>query len=103
VENCSNTTTALEETVNSLEDPERGEDSEDESRDMDEVARALMVPDTPQAPSDGQAPGDITLGAGERVRGAGSFKEEEGKEDEDLGPDASVVLSSVDAESVKGA
>jgi len=37
-----------------------------------------MVPDTPQAPSDSQAPCEVTFSAGERVCSASPFKEEEG-------------------------
>ena len=39
VEDGSNTTTGFEETDNSLDDPERREDSEDESGDMNEAWR----------------------------------------------------------------
>jgi len=78
VEDCSNTTAALEEADDSLDDPERREDSEDESRDMNEAARTLMVPDTPQAPSDGQASSEVTLRAGECVCSASPLQEEEG-------------------------
>ena len=39
MEDCSNTTTALEEANDSLDDPECREDSEDESRDMNEAWR----------------------------------------------------------------
>jgi hypothetical protein len=61
-----------------------------------------MVPDTPQAPSDGQASSEVTLRAGERVRSASPFKEEEGDEDEELGPELSRVCCGVDTESLKG-
>ena len=39
MEDGSNTTTGLEEADNSLDDPERREDSEDESGDMNEAWR----------------------------------------------------------------
>lgn len=61
-----------------------------------------MVPDTPQGPSDGQASGEVTLGAGERVCSAGPFEEEEGDEDEELGPEFSWVCGSVDTEGLEG-
>ena len=61
-----------------------------------------MVPDTPQGPSDGQAPSKVTFRAGERVRRASTFEEEEGEEDEELGPELSRVCSSIDTEGLKG-
>jgi len=102
VENCSNTTAALEEADDSLDDPKHRDDSEDKGRDMNEAVRTLMVPDTPQAPSDGEASSEVTFRAGERVRSACPGKEKEGEEDEELGPKPSRVCSSVDTESLKG-
>ena len=61
-----------------------------------------MVPDTPQSPSDGQASSEVTFRAGERVRSACAFEEEEGEEDEELGPELGRVCSSIDTESLKG-
>lgn len=61
-----------------------------------------MVPDTPQAPSDGQASSEISFRAGERVRSTGTFEEEEREEDEEFGPELSRVSSRVDTESLKG-
>ena len=120
MEDCSNTTAALEQTDDSLDDPERREDSEDESRDVNETCegltsgitrggsisrlttRTLMVPDTPQAPSDGQTSSEITFRAREGVCSAGTFEEEEREEDEELGPELSRVSRRVDTESLKG-
>lgn len=62
----------------------------------------LVVPDTPQAPSDGQTSSEITLRAGERIRSAGTFEEEECEEDEELGPKLGRVGGGVDTESLKG-
>jgi len=61
-----------------------------------------MVPDTPQAPKDGQASSEVTLRAGERVRSARPLKEEEGEKDEELGPELRWVCCSIDTESLKG-
>jgi len=102
VENGSDATAAPEQTDDSFDDPERRKDSEDESRDVNEAARMLMVPDTPQAPSDGQAPSEITLRAGERIRSASTLEEKECEEDEELGPELGRVSSRVDTESLKG-
>lgn len=102
MEDCSNTTATLEQTDDGLEDPDRREDGEDKSRNVNELARTLMVPDTPQGPSDGQTSSDITLGAGERVRSASTFEEEEREEDEELGPELGRVSSRIDTESLKG-
>ena len=83
---------------------ERWSGSIEPSRECDSglTARTLMVPDTPQGPSDGQASGEVTLGAGERVCGASPLEEEEGDEDEELGPEFSRVGGSVDTESLEG-
>ena len=61
-----------------------------------------MRKDSPQAPRDGDAAGQVTLRSGERVCGTGALEEEEAEEYEDLGPDASLVLPCVDAEGLEG-
>jgi len=92
---------AVEQAVDSLGDPEGGENGEDEGRPMDERRRTLMVIDTKQGPSDGNASSEITLGGRECVCCGGGLKEEEREEHEDLGEDASVVMEGVDAERVE--
>jgi hypothetical protein len=57
--------------------------------------------DGPQRPGNGNARGEVTLRRREGVAGGGTLEEEEGKEDEDLGPDARMVVERVDAERLK--
>jgi len=90
-----------EESVDGLGDPEGGQDGEGEGGPVHESRRALMVVDTKERPSDGDASGEITLGGGEGVCGRGGLEEEEGEEHEDLGEDAGVVVEGVDAERVE--
>ena len=60
-----------------------------------------MVPDTQQAPSDGQTSSEITFRVKARVCSATTFDEAEREEDEELGPELSRVSSRVDTESLK--
>lgn len=54
-----------------------------------------------KGPGDGDGPSDITFGRRIGVGSGRGLEEEESKEDEDLGEDASLVMRSVDAESFK--
>jgi len=87
--------------VERLEDGEEGEDEEGERRPVDEGRRGLVDEDGQQRPGYRNGSGDITLRAGEGVGRAGRLKEEEGKEDKDLGPNASLMAERVDAESLE--
>lgn len=58
-----------------------------------------MSEDCPQAPGDGDAGRQVTLGRREGVGGGGSLEEEETEEHEDLGPDSSSLIRRVVAES----
>jgi len=57
----------------------------------------LVGEDCEQTPRNGNACWEITLGAGEGIRGRGSFKEEQAQEDEDLGENAGLLGGRVDA------
>jgi len=52
-----------------------------------------------QAPSDGDACGEVTFGGGEGVGRGGALEEEEGKENKDFRPDTRAVSGSIDTES----
>ena len=95
-------TTATADPNSALDDPEEREDGERERRPVSERIRALVRKDSPQAPRDSDAAGQVSLRSGERVCSTGALEEEEAEEYEDLGPDASLVLPCVDAEGLEG-
>lgn len=95
-------TALVKETHGALDDPDEGENGEREGRPVDESARGLVREDGPQGPGDRSASGQVTLGGSERVGGSGALEEEEGNEDEDLGPDTGTVGESVDAKRLEG-
>lgn len=82
----------------SLTNPHEGKDGESEGRPMNECAALLLGKYRPEIPSNSDASGQITLGSREGVGGGCGLEEEEGKEDKDLGPDASVVGNGVNTE-----
>lgn len=91
--------------VDALDDPEGAEDGEDQGGDADEsrsTGSALVSPNTEEGPGDSEGTSEITFRRGEGVGGTGGFEDEEGQEDEDLGPDAGAVGVSVDAECFEG-
>lgn len=81
-----------------LADEDRGEDSERERAPVDERVVRLVGKRRPEVPGDGDAGGEVTLGRGEGVGRSCGLEEEEAEEDEDLGPDAGVVVVQVDTE-----
>ena len=79
-------------------DPDKGEDGECKSGPVDESVVGLVNEHGPEVPGDGNAGREVTLRGGERIGGRSRFEEEERKEDENLGPDAGVVVVHVDTE-----
>jgi len=89
--------------VSRLEDPNEGQDGKDEGGPVDEGGGTLVIKDGPQGPRDDESAGKITLGGRERVSGCSGLEEEEGEEDEDLGPDPRVMMfGRIDTERLKG-
>lgn len=100
VENTTRAT-AGEQAVDALDDPESAEAGEDQRGDGDEArssGTALVSVDTEKGPGDGDGASEVTFRGGESVGGRGGLEGEEREEDEDLGPDTSVVGVGVDAE-----
>jgi len=85
-----------------LHDPEERDNGEGECAPVDEGAAPLVDEDGEKGPANGDGTCDVTLGGGEGVSGGGCFEEEEGEEDEDLGPDSCGVDEGVNAESFEG-
>jgi hypothetical protein len=57
-----------------------------------------LLTDCEESPGDGSGTSSVSLLRGESVGGGSGLKEDKRKEDEDLGPQSSVVLVSVDTE-----
>lgn len=57
-----------------------------------------MSVDTKEGPGDSDGTSEITLGRGECVSSGGGLEDEEGEEDEDLGPDSGAVRVGVATE-----
>jgi hypothetical protein len=89
-------------TEQALRDPEEGDDGEGECAPVDEGTAPLVDEDGEEGPADGDGACDVTLGGGEGVSGGGSFEEEEGEEDEYLGPDSCGFDEGIDAEGFEG-
>jgi len=85
-----------------FDDPDQGEDSESECGPMDEFGRGLVCEDGEEGPGDGDGGGEVAFWGGECVGCCCAFKEEEGKENKDLCPDACGVVVGVDAECIEG-
>jgi len=90
-----------EEAVEGFADPEDGEDAEGKGRPVNERRGALMIKDTEDGPGNGDATGKISFGGGESVGGRSGLKEQERKEDEDVGEDTGVVTVSVHAKGLE--
>ena len=76
--------------------PQERKNGEDQRGPVDEPVGGLVGENGPEVPCDGSSGGEITLGRAERVRGSRGFEEEESEEDEDFGPNASMVRKRVD-------
>jgi len=85
-----------------LEDGEEGEDGEGEGGPVDERGVPLVREDGKEGPGDGGGASEIALGGREGVGGGCGFEEEESEEDKDLGPDAGLVVDSIDAKGLEG-
>lgn len=97
--NTRTTTPNLEdEGDSSLADPNKGEESEEKGRPVDECVAPLVDKDCPEEPGDGESTGKVALGGAEGVGGSSGLKEEEGEEYKDLGPYTSMVRVGVLAE-----
>jgi len=81
-----------------LDNPNKGKESESKCTPVDELARGLFSKDGEQAPSDSNGSGEIAFGGGEGIGGCCTFEEEEAEEDEDFGPDSGRVVKCVDTE-----
>lgn len=80
--------------IETLEDPKGGEGRKDQAGDTDESTStntALTCPDTEKGPRNRNRAREVTFGRGKGVCGRGGLEDEEGEEDENLGPDACAV------------
>jgi len=69
---------------------------------VDKARRGLASKDGPQAPGDGNASREIAFGGAKGVGSRGTFEEEEGEENKELGPNASLVSAGIDTKGLKG-
>lgn len=68
---------------------------------MDESRCLLVYKSSPKVPSDDNGGRQVTLCTGERIGSRGSLKEEEGEEDEDFGPNSSVMVLGVNTKGLE--
>jgi len=66
-------------------------------------ARLLVVKNGPERPSNGDRCRKVTFWRSEGVSSSGAFKEEEGKENKDFGPDSRTLGESVYTKGFEGA
>lgn len=77
----------------SLEKEEGREDSESESRPVNEGVAPLVLEDGPKGPGDDGGSSDVSLVGLESVSDSSCLKEEQSEEHENLGADSGVVVS----------
>lgn len=99
-----------------FDDSEEGENEEDKSGPVNELGRRLVndcrsvgnnasrykLTDRKQSPSDGSSTGSVTFLASEGISSGGGLKENESEENEELGPDTSLVGVGVDTKGLEG-
>jgi len=66
-------------------------------------ARLLVVKDGPKRPSNGDGRRKVAFRRSEGVSGSGAFKEKEGKENEDFGPDTRTCAKGAYTKSIEDA
>jgi len=93
---------AAEETYCSFDDPDKGQDGEDEGGPVDEGS-LLVVKNGPKRPSNGDRRRKVAFRRSEGVSSSGTFKEEEGKENKDIGPDTRFMVEGIYTKGVEHA
>lgn len=90
------------EAIGCLDHPNEGKNGKGKSGPVNEARGTLTGKDGEKGEANCNGSREVTFGGGESIGGSCSFEEEQGKEDQNFGPDTSLLSDRIVTESFKG-